>query len=151
MPPAASSQSPAAVTDTRERPPGGTRPPPTAGSGGVSPASRTGSGRAGARWSRRATIIAFLTPALELYVLLALVPIFQGAFYSGFDWNGLEPLEQFVGLQNYRDAFADPVFLASLRHVFVIMVLSLALQLPFALGLAVLLNQPLPGRAVLRL
>ena len=43
------------------------------------------------------------------------------------------------------------MFLASLRHVFVIVVLSLALQLPFALGLAVLLNQRMRGRAVLRL
>jgi raffinose/stachyose/melibiose transport system permease protein len=79
------------------------------------------------------------------------VPIFQGTFYSGFDWNGLEPLTDFVGLQNYRDALADPLFLASLRHVFVIMVLSLVFQLPFALGLAVLLNQRMRGRALLRL
>jgi raffinose/stachyose/melibiose transport system permease protein len=151
MPPAASSQSPAAVTATADRPPGAIRPPPTAQPGAVSPAPRTRSGRAGARWGRRATIIAFLTPALVLYVLLALVPIFQGAFYSGFDWNGLEPLEHFVGLQNYRDALADPVFLGALRHVLVILVLSLVLQLPFALGLAVLLNERMRGRALLRL
>jgi raffinose/stachyose/melibiose transport system permease protein len=118
---------------------------------GPAPGTGTGSGRAGARWGRRATIIAFLTPALVLYVLLALVPIFQGAFYSGFDWNGLEPLEHFVGLQNYRDALADPVFLGALRHVLVILVLSLVLQLPFALGLAVLLNERMRGRALLRL
>jgi raffinose/stachyose/melibiose transport system permease protein len=95
--------------------------------------------------------VAFLSPALLLYALLALVPIFQGAYYSGFDWNGLEPLDEFVGLQNYRDALADPVFLGSVRHVFVILGLSLALQLPFALGLAILLNQRMRGRALLRL
>ena len=151
MPPAAKSHSPAAVSVTAERPPGATRPPPTSRPGTASPAPRTGSGRAGAAWGRRATIIAFLAPALALYVLLALVPIFQAAFYSGFDWNGLEPLDQFVGLQNFRDALADPVFLAALRHVLVILVLSLVLQLPFALGLAVLLNQRMRGRALLRL
>jgi raffinose/stachyose/melibiose transport system permease protein len=102
-------------------------------------------------WRRRLTIVAFLLPALTLYVLLALVPIFQGAFYSSFDWNGLEPLTEFIGLQNYRDALADPVFLGALRHVFVILVLSLALQLPFALGLAFLLNQRMRGRALFRL
>jgi raffinose/stachyose/melibiose transport system permease protein len=105
----------------------------------------------GAAWRRRVTIAAFLAPALLLYVVLALLPIFQGAFYSGFDWNGLGPLEDFVGLQNYRDAFADPVFLASLRHVFVILALSLLLQLPFALGLAALLNERMRGRALFRL
>ena len=43
------------------------------------------------------------------------------------------------------------MFLASLRHVAVIVALSLLVQLPFALGLAVLLNQRLHGRALLRL
>jgi raffinose/stachyose/melibiose transport system permease protein len=43
------------------------------------------------------------------------------------------------------------VFLASIRHVFLILVLSLILQLPFALGLAVLLSQRIRGRAVFRL
>ena len=38
-----------------------------------------------------------------------------------------------------------------LRHVFVIVGLSLLVQLPFALGLAVLLNQRIRGRAILRL
>jgi raffinose/stachyose/melibiose transport system permease protein len=131
---------------TAERPPGATRPPPTSLPGTASPAPRTGSNRAGAAWGRRATIIAFLAPALALYVLLALVPIFQAAFYSGFDWNGLEPLDQFVGPRT-SDA-PDPV---PLRHVLVILVLSLVLQLPFALGLAVLLNQRMRGRALLRL
>lgn len=121
---------------------------PVAGPGRT---GRTGSGRVGSPWRKWATIVAFLSPALALYVLLVLVPIFQGAFYSGFDWNGLEPLDQFVGLQNYRDALADPVFLASLRHVSVILGLSLVVQLPFALGLAVLLNQRMRGRAVFRL
>jgi raffinose/stachyose/melibiose transport system permease protein len=141
----------AAVPLERERPPGSTGPPPTSRSGVAPPAARTGSGRVGAAWRKRVTIVAFLLPALALYVLLTLLPIVQGAYYSGFDWNGLEPLDQFVGLQNYRDALADPVFLAALRHVFVILVLSLALQLPFALGLAVLLNQRMRGRPLLRL
>jgi raffinose/stachyose/melibiose transport system permease protein len=151
MLPAADASSPAAVSDPRERPPGVAGPSPSVRPDAVPPAVRAGSGRVGAAWRKRLTIVAFLAPALALYVLLALVPIFQGGFYSGFDWNGLEPLDEFVGLQNYRDAFADPVFLASLRHVFVILGLSLVLQLPFALGLAVLLNQRMRGRALLRL
>jgi len=151
MLPAADSSSPAAASDPRERPPGDAGPSPAVRPGVVPPAVRTGSGRVGAAWRKRLTIVAFLSPALALYILLALVPIFQGAFYSGFDWNGLGPLDEFVGLQNYREALADPVFLASLRHVFVIMGLSLVLQLPFALGLAFLLNQRMRGRALLRL
>ncbi|HEV7759969.1 MAG TPA: sugar ABC transporter permease [Acidimicrobiales bacterium] len=122
----------------------------TPGPDGAAPAA-AGRGRVGSAWRKRATVVAFLAPALALYAVFVMVPIVQGAYYSGFDWNGLEPLEEFVGLQNYRDALADPVFLASLRHVFVILALSLTLQLPFALGLAVLLNQRMRGRALFRL
>jgi raffinose/stachyose/melibiose transport system permease protein len=151
MPPAADAGSVAAVSLPRGRSPGGAEPAPTVRPDVAPPGAGTGSGRVGAAWRRRVTIVGFLLPALTIYVLLALLPIFQGAFYSGFDWNGIEPLEEFVGLENYRDAVADPVFLGALRHVFVIMVLSLVLQLPFALGLAVLLNQRMRGRALLRL
>jgi raffinose/stachyose/melibiose transport system permease protein len=110
-----------------------------------------GQGRVGATWRKRTTIVLFLLPAVCLYILFVLVPIGQGIYYSGFDWNGLAPLTEFVGLDNYREALSDPVFLASIRHVFLILVLSLILQLPFALGLAVLLNQRIRGRALLRL
>jgi raffinose/stachyose/melibiose transport system permease protein len=112
---------------------------------------RPPAGRVGSAWRKRTTIVAFLLPAVALYVLFVLVPIGQGIYYSGFDWNGLAPLTDFIGLDNYREALSDPVFLASVRHVFVILVLSLILQLPFALGLAVLLNQRIRGRAILRL
>jgi raffinose/stachyose/melibiose transport system permease protein len=105
----------------------------------------------GSRWRRRLTIFVFLLPALSLFALLVLLPIGQGVYYSGFDWNGLAPLDEFIGLGNYRQALADPVFLSSVRHVFLLAALSLAVQLPFALGLAVLLNQRIRGRAALRL
>jgi raffinose/stachyose/melibiose transport system permease protein len=123
---------------------------PTTGTDAATPIA-AGRGRVGSRGRKRATVVAFLAPALLLYVAFVLVPIFQGAFYSGFEWNGLAPLEDFVGLQNYRDALADPMFLASIRHVFVIAVLSLLFQLPFALGLAVMLHQRMRGRALFRL
>jgi raffinose/stachyose/melibiose transport system permease protein len=149
--PAADGSGPAAASLDRERPLVDGGPPPAFSADAAAPLVTAAKGPVGAAWRRRATIAAFLLPALALYLLLALVPIFQGAFYSGFDWNGLESLDQFVGLQNYRDALADPVFLASVRHVFLILILSLVVQLPFALGLATLLNQRMRGRALLRL
>ena len=39
-------------------------------------------------------ILAFLTPALLLYVVFVVYPILQGARYSLYDWNGLEPLDR---------------------------------------------------------
>jgi raffinose/stachyose/melibiose transport system permease protein len=96
------------------------------------------------------TIFLFLLPALALYGVFVLYPIVQSARYSLYDWNGLEPLDNFIGLDNFRRAFRDPVFRGALRHNVVIIVLSVTIQIPIALGLAVLLNQKLRGRAVLR-
>ena len=93
----------------------------------------------------------FLVPALGLYVLFVLFPIVQAARYSLFDWNGLETLDQFVGLANFERALGDPVFLGAVSHNGFIVVLSLAVQIPFALSLALMLNRRFRGRTVLRL
>jgi len=92
-----------------------------------------------------------MLPALALYGLFVLFPIIQAARYSLYDWNGLEPLDQFIGLANFQRALADPVFLGAVSHNAFIVILSLAVQVPFALGLALMLNRRFPGRAVLRL
>ena len=95
-------------------------------------------------------IVAFLLPALLLYGVFVLYPIVQSMRYSMFDWNGLEPLDQFVGFDNFSRAFNDPAFRDAVRHNATIIVLSLLLQIPCALGLALLLNARLRGRALLR-
>lgn len=126
-------------------PPAVTRSPPSPGS----PSDRR---RRPARLGRLPwpMIILFLLPALVLYALFVLYPIVQSARYSLYDWNGLEPLDDFVGLGNFREAFGDPLFREALWHNALIIGLSLAVQIPFALSLAVLLNQDLRGRAVMR-
>ena len=93
----------------------------------------------------------FMLPALALYAVFVLFPIVQAARYSLYDWNGLGPMDQFIGLENFQRALSDPVFLGSVSHNALIVVLSLVIQVPFALGIALMLNRRFPGRAVLRL
>ena len=95
-------------------------------------------------------VLAFLAPALLLYGLFVLVPIAQSLRNSLYDWNGLEALDDFVGLDNFRRAFDDPLFRDALQHNGIIIVLSLLIQIPLALGLALLLDSRIKGRAVLR-
>jgi len=90
-------------------------------------------------------VMGFLAPALLLYFVFVLWPIIQAMHYSVYHWNGLEPLTDFVGFNNFTKAFGDPVFRSALYHNFIILGLSLALQLPFALFLAVMLDQNLKG------
>jgi raffinose/stachyose/melibiose transport system permease protein len=98
-----------------------------------------------------ATILLFLTPALILYLLFVLVPVLQAVHYSLFKWNGLEPLTNFVGLKNYQIALGSDIFKGAVANNFLIIILSLCVQIPAALFLAVLLNRNFPGRAVFRL
>jgi raffinose/stachyose/melibiose transport system permease protein len=111
-------------------------------------ASRTRTRRNLRAWSAAGL---FMLPALALYAAFVLLPIVQAAHYSLYDWNGLEPLDQFVGLANFQRALSDPVFLGSVSHNAFIVVLSLAIQIPFALGLALMLNRRFRGRSILRL
>ncbi|MBO4210055.1 carbohydrate ABC transporter permease [Micromonospora echinofusca] len=103
------------------------------------------------RPGRRGTLVAFLTPALALFLLLVIAPIVVASYASLYKWNGFGLPENFVGLDNYTRAFADPTFRGDLWRALVLIVLSLVIQLPAALGLAMLLNQPLRGRSVYRL
>jgi raffinose/stachyose/melibiose transport system permease protein len=103
--------------------------------------------RARRRW---ATIALFLAPALALYLVLVVAPVVQAIYYSGFQWNGLGSLDEFVGLENFRRAFADDVFVGALKHNAIIIVLSLFVQLPFALATAMIVNARMRGRALLR-
>ncbi len=100
--------------------------------------------------SRALTITGFLLPAGLVYCWLVLLPVAQAAYYSLFRWNGLGPLQNMVGLGNYARILRDSVFLGALGHNLLIILLSLAVQLPLALGLALLVGRSLPGRAVFR-
>ena len=86
-------------------------------------------------------VVAFLLPALTLYALFVLYPIVQSARYSLYDWNGLEPLDELRRSRQLPRGVRRPDFRGAMRHNVIIIVLSLLLQIPFALGLAVLLNQ----------
>jgi raffinose/stachyose/melibiose transport system permease protein len=96
------------------------------------------------------TVGAFLLPSVLLYSLFVFFPLFQALYYGLYDWNGLGPLEDFVGLQNFRDVLNDTVFRQAIRHNLVILVLSLLIQLPMALGLALIVGRRLRGRAIFR-
>jgi raffinose/stachyose/melibiose transport system permease protein len=83
-------------------------------------------------------------------VTFVLVPVALAAVYSFFRWNGLQALTDFIGLENYRRALTDPVFIGAIGHNFFIVVFSLLIQGPIAIGIALLLNRKLRGRTLFR-
>jgi raffinose/stachyose/melibiose transport system permease protein len=104
--------------------------------------------RLGRKWLQ---IVLYVGPAAALYILFIIVPVVQAVRYSFYSWNGLGPLTDFIGLHNYGEAFRDSAFRQAMGHNGILVALSLGLQLPLALGVALLLNRPLRGRSVIRL
>jgi raffinose/stachyose/melibiose transport system permease protein len=96
--------------------------------------------------------VLFLLPAIVLFGLLVLAPIGLAGYTSVFKWNGYGGMPtNFVGLDNFRRMLHDKVFLGDLGHGLTLIILSTVIQLPLALGIALLLNQKFRGRAVFRL
>ena len=96
------------------------------------------------------TIFLFLLPALVLFALFVIYPIFQSIYYSLFDWKGFGPAEDFIGLDNFKNILSDKVFMIALRNALLLIVFSLLIQLPLSLLLAVMVGRDLPGRTFFR-
>ncbi|WP_199550609.1 carbohydrate ABC transporter permease [Streptomyces sp. N35] len=103
------------------------------------------------RFTAWLTAVAFTLPALILFGALVLTPILYALYVSLFNWGGFGSPEDYVGLDNYTRLLDDPVFLGDLWRGLLLVLFSIAVQLPFALAMAVALNQRLRGRAVYRM
>jgi raffinose/stachyose/melibiose transport system permease protein len=98
------------------------------------------------------TIALFVLPALVLFLLLVVAPILVAVYASGFKWNGFGGLPtDFIGFDNFTRLFESEIFMTDMGHLVVLVVLCVVIQLPIALGIAMLLNQKIRGRAVYRL
>ena len=72
--------------------------------------------------------------------------------YSLFSWNGLGPMDDFVGLENYANALRNDVFTDAVMHnLSSSSALSILVQLPLGLAIALLLNRDMWGRTALRM
>ncbi|WP_223172095.1 carbohydrate ABC transporter permease [Microbacterium sp. NIBRBAC000506063] len=92
----------------------------------------------------------FVGPALVVFLTFVILPVALAAVYSLYNWNGLTPLERFIGFDNYVRALSDPLFLTAIGNNFTILIASLLVQGPLAIAIALLLNRKLRGRAFIR-
>ena len=92
-------------------------------------------------------ILLFLLPALLLFCGILIAPIGASFYYSLFDWNGMSKKMTFIGLANYKEVFTsiDLGFLKALRNSLLLAFLSVFLQLPLALLLALTLGKKVKG------
>jgi multiple sugar transport system permease protein len=92
-----------------------------------------------------------LAPALILAAGFILYPALNAIWLSLTETNLLKPQEQhFVGLHNFQEAFSRDAFWLSLLHLLMWVVGCVAGQVTIGMIGALLLNQNIPGRAVIR-
>src|SRR5688572_15219122 len=111
---------------------------------GPAPAPRRIRGREG---RKRLEILILIAPALVLFLGFVILPVILAAVYSfynlpaAFQWDDLADPERFVGLDNYVRALTTPEFIHAIGNNFFILVMSLIVQGPIALAVALLLNR----------
>ncbi|MFI6856384.1 carbohydrate ABC transporter permease [Streptomyces sp. NPDC050416] len=115
------------------------------------PAKDRARSRARRRTLNWLTAAGFQLPALVLFMGLVLLPMLFALYAAFFRWGGFGMPTDYIGGENFTRLFQDDVFLGDLWRCLVLLVLSLVVQLPFALAMAVLLNQRMRGRAVYRM
>ncbi|MEV3970910.1 sugar ABC transporter permease [Streptomyces sp. NPDC050698] len=121
------------------------------GAGSPPPAPERPTGRSRRRALHWLTAAGFQLPALVLFMGLVLLPMLFALYAAFFRWGGFGMPSDYIGGENFTRLFQDDVFLGDLWRCLLLVVLSLAVQLPFALAMAVLLNQRVRGRAVYRM
>jgi len=106
---------------------------------------------------KRAEIVLFAGPALIVFIGFVVVPVILATIYSffnlpaGFQWTHLGDPDRFIGIDNYIRALSSPEFLRAIGNNFGIVFLSLAIQGPLAVAIALLLNRRMRGQSIFRL
>jgi raffinose/stachyose/melibiose transport system permease protein len=96
-------------------------------------------------------VVLFLPPALLLFTALVVLPIGEAGWYSFFDWNGYGLPVNFTGWRNFFLISRYPAFRIALGNNLLIIVVSLVIQLPLALGLANLVGSRIKGALTFRM
>jgi multiple sugar transport system permease protein len=113
--------------------------------------TRQSGGPAGERPRRRRVDLlpyALVTPLTLFIALLALLPAGYTIVESFFRVQPLYPPARFNGLENYRRLFSDPTIRASMVNTLLYVVIGIALTTVLGVAMAIALQRPFRGRAI---
>jgi raffinose/stachyose/melibiose transport system permease protein len=91
-------------------------------------------------------ITVFMLPAVILFAGIIIIPIIMSFIYSLQDWNGItEP--KFIGFNNYIELFTSKSagFPKTTLNALLLAVLSVFIQLPLSLALALMISKGIKG------
>ena len=96
------------------------------------------------------TAAIFLIPALALFTLFVMLPMTEAGYYGFFKWNGYGDPSKLVGFRNYQVLLGNRVFHSALWNTFLVIVVSLLIQLPLAMAMALIVAEKIPGSYTFR-
>jgi raffinose/stachyose/melibiose transport system permease protein len=99
---------------------------------------------------REAGGISYLMPAALLFSVFVILPVLQAGYYSFFRWNGYGAPTNWVGWRNYLTLFENAVFHTAMWNTAAVVAVSLLVQLPLAMAMALLLADRFPGSYTFR-
>lgn len=100
------------------------------------------------RYQRQLAPVFFLTPALFMFSVYVIYPVFQSIWVSFHEWDGLGAMK-WVGLQNYSYLVEDEKIWYAIRNN-IIWLFSFMLTPALGLGLALFLNQQIRGIRIIK-
>ncbi len=124
---------------------------------------RFGALRRFARSGQLRLLLVFLPPALLLFTVFVMLPMLNASFFSPYKWSGYGPAPwafnvdtgrefgDWVGLRNFRQLAGHAAFATAAGNTAKIVLVSLLIQLPLALALALMIYQKSYANTVFRL
>ena len=90
----------------------------------------------------------FLLPGGLVFTVFFVVPSVIAFYFSLTRWTLFD--QEFIGLDNYRQFFAEPALLSGLTHTLIYAAVTCGLKVVIGMLLAVLLTGPIVGRGFMR-
>ena len=94
--------------------------------------------------SKKSTKIIMIMPAVILFTVFFLAPIFISVYYSFTDFSGIGAAK-FIGFKNYQVLLKDKFFFIALKNTFIILIGITITILPVSFIVALLLEKPFRG------
>ncbi|MHB1063732.1 MAG: carbohydrate ABC transporter permease [Georgenia sp.] len=101
-------------------------------------------------WRQAGLAAILIVPNLVLLILFTYRPLVDNIRLSFFNWNISSPTATFIGFDNYVEWFTDPVSWDIAKNTVIFTVFALVGSMMLGLVLALLLDQRLRGRNIVR-
>jgi len=93
-----------------------------------------------------------MAPAVGTLFLWMIVPLVMTVYFSTIRYNLMQPeATGFIGLANYEFFVTDPSFGTAVLNTLVLLASVIAITVVGGIALALLINDPFPGRGVVRM